>query len=60
MKNDPPYKECEQCKDLSDCKHVDVATDGLGTVLPPDNCPKTNKIMAETEKRRRRYERNPD
>ena len=58
MKTDnAPYPECEACKDLGDCKHVDIAQDGMGTILTPDNCPKPNKVMAATEKRRKRYER---
>ena len=56
-KNKPLYKECETCKDLSDCPAPDISEDLLGRPLPPDGCPKPNKIMAQTEKRRRKYER---
>ena len=57
LKNDFPYPECKTCKDLGDCKHVELTDDGFSTPFTPDNCPKSNKIMAETEKRRRKYGR---
>jgi len=56
MKNETPYWQCEKCKDLSDCPAPDILQDLLGTPLPPDECPKPNKVMAQTEKRRK-YDR---
>jgi len=56
-KDEFPYKECSWCKTLTDCKHVELTDDGFSTPLPPENCPRFNKIMAQTEKRRKRYAR---
>lgn len=60
MKNGDPYPECKTCKDLSDCPKPDITDDLMGSPLPPNECPKANKIMAQTEKRRRKYERPAD
>ena len=49
-----PYDECLDCKDLGDCKHPDVALDGLGTALPPDCCPYLEKIMRATVRKRKK------
>ena len=57
MDNEYPYRECKKCKTLTDCEHVDVIDDGLSTPLPPEDCPRFNKVMAQTEKRRRKYAR---
>jgi hypothetical protein len=51
--NENPYDECKDCESLVDCKHVEIAQDLLGTPFAPDNCPKLNKIMKETEKKHR-------
>jgi len=56
-KKENPYKECEFCKDLGDCPEPEISEDLLGRPLPPNSCPKSNKVMAQTEKRRRKYER---
>ena len=57
MKNEYPYWQCTNCKDLSDCPAPDISQDFLGTPLPPDGCPKPNKVMEQAEKRRKRYDR---
>ncbi len=54
MRNEYPYPECATCKTLCDCKHPDVALDGLGSPLPPDVCPRPIEIMRETEKKRKK------
>jgi len=54
MKIEYPYPECETCKTLGDCKHPDVAEDGMGSPLPPSNCPKPMEVMKETVKKRKR------
>jgi len=56
-RNENPYPQCKTCRDLSDCPHPEISEDLLGRPLPPDNCPKPNKIMAQTEKKHRRHER---
>ena len=57
MKNENPFPECSKCRDLSDCPEPDISQDLLGRPLPPQCCPKPNKIMAQTEKRKKRYDR---
>lgn len=59
MDCDNPYPECKECKDLGDCKHVDVALDGLGTPLPPSECPRPIETMKNTLRKRKRL-RNKD
>jgi hypothetical protein len=49
------YPECEKCKDLGDCKHPDVADDLMGSVLPPNDCPRPMDIMKETTKKRKAF-----
>ncbi len=58
--NNFPYEECETCKDLGDCKHVDVAIDGLATNLPPDCCPKPIEVMKCSLKKRKSYRHKDD
>lgn len=43
-----PYPECETCNTLDDCKHGEVAMDGMGSDMPPDNCPNPITIMENT------------
>lgn len=52
-KEEYPYAECENCKDLGDCRHPDVQVDGMGSVLPPDCCPKPIDVMKEAVKKRK-------
>jgi hypothetical protein len=47
----PPYDECETCKELGDCPHPDVQEDMMGTPMPPDSCPKPIDIMNATVKK---------
>jgi hypothetical protein len=48
--DDYPYEECKHCKTLTDCPYVEVALDGLGSPLPPANCPKPIEVMKATLK----------
>jgi len=50
MEKNNPFKECETCKTLADCKHVNVAQDMMGTPMPPDNCPKPIEVIRQTLK----------
>ena len=54
MADQDPYKECANCKDLGDCPKPDVATDGLGSPLPPDVCPRPMDIMKATNKKHKK------
>jgi hypothetical protein len=54
MQTNYPYPECEVCKDLGDCKHLDIALDGLGTPLPPEICQKPIDVMKATMKKRKK------
>ena len=53
MTYDNPYPECEWCKDLGDCPCPDVANDGLGSMMCPDNCPKPILVMKATLKKKK-------
>ena len=53
MKTDElPYPECEKCRTLADCKHVEKGI-GLESELPPDNCPQPMAIMRRTMHKRK-------
>jgi hypothetical protein len=47
-KYEMPYPECDTCKTLEDCKNVEVALDGLGSNMPPDNCPQPIIVLKQT------------
>ena len=51
MEEEPPYKECETCKDLSDCPSPLVLQDGMGSPTTPEDCPQSNEILKNTFKR---------
>jgi len=51
--NENPYIECELCKDLGDCKHVEVAEDMMGSPQPPDNCPRGMEILKKLYNKRK-------
>ena len=53
MESENPYPECEKCKELGDCKHVEVAQDLMGSPLPPDSCPRFLDVMKATVKKRK-------
>jgi len=53
MTYDNPYPECEWCKDLGDCPCPDVDSDGLGSMMCPDDCPKAIDIMKATLKKKK-------
>lgn len=48
-----PYKECEDCRDLGDCRHLEIAEDMMGSPMPPNNCPRPMDILKETYKRKK-------
>jgi hypothetical protein len=48
-----PFPECENCKTLLDCKHVEVTDDMMGSPLPPESCLKPMDIMKNTLKLRK-------
>lgn len=52
MKSDPeyPYPECKKCKTLGDCPYREVLEDGLGSVMPPSDCPKWMDMLRENTK----------
>jgi len=50
MENSLPYKECSTCKTLADCPYREVLDDGLGSVMPPSDCPKPMDVLRETAK----------
>ncbi len=47
MKNLPvfPFDECRECQSIKDCPHPEVELDGLGSPIPPDDCPRFTDIM---------------
>jgi len=54
MKVEHPYPECSTCKTLEDCKHPDVVDDGMGSPLPPNDCPRPMDIMKATLKKHKK------
>jgi len=40
-----PRKECETCDGLMNCPDRVVLFDGMGSVVPPEDCPKAWEIM---------------
>ena len=60
MKQEPPYKECELCKDLGDCPSPLVLQDGLGSPTTPEDCPKSNEVLKNTYKKHKRNARHID
>lgn len=53
MKEDFPYKECNLCRTLDDCKHRDKPDNELGIELPPDECIKAMSVMRRTMRKRK-------
>lgn len=55
MKQENPYKECEFCKDLSDCPCPDIEITGDPmSPQPPEVCLKPIDVMKETWKKYRK------
>jgi hypothetical protein len=50
-KEDLPFLECNLCRTLDDCKHVDKTSDDIITWLPPNECPKPFIIMRRTTRK---------
>jgi hypothetical protein len=39
-----PHKECDDCTGIGDCPNPDIALNGFGTPIAPEDCPKKDKI----------------
>jgi hypothetical protein len=48
--SDYPYRECIKCENIGNCPHPDIAQDGMGTPVAPEDCPKKEKINGTTSR----------
>lgn len=44
MENEYPFVECFQCNWIGNCPNPDVSDNVLPHPIPPENCPKRDKI----------------
>jgi hypothetical protein len=51
MNNETPFFECWECTNIICCPHPDVSDDLLGRPIPPENCPKPEKIDLKEPKK---------